>query len=106
MRRLEAYHDLVLRHLGTASQTQANSYNKYRRQVSFKVGDLVMRREDPLLNAAKNFSAKLVPPYSVPHRIKSVISRNVYELELPSNKQVSKTHVRFLKPFQENVKKL
>ena len=104
MRRIEAYHDLVLRYLSSASQIQANSYNKGRREISFKVGDLVLRREHPLSNAAKNYSAKLVPPYSGPYKIKARISRNVFDLELPNGKQVSKTHVRFLKPYESDIK--
>ena len=103
MRRISAYHDLVLRYLSSASQAQAKAYNKGRREITFKVGDLVLHRDHPLSNAAKNYSAKLVPPFSGPYKIKAKVSHNVFDLELPNGKQVTKAHVRFLKPYESKV---
>ena len=103
VRRLEAYHDLILRHLSSASHSQAKSYNKGRIDHNFKVGDLVLRKDHKLSSALKKESAKLFSPYSGPYKIKDQISRNVFDLDLPPDKsrQITKTHVRFLKPFFE-----
>ena len=61
-----------------------------------------MRKDHPLSNKAKDFAAKLAPKYSGPYVIKSKISRQVYELELPGSRQLCQAHVRFLKPFVED----
>ena len=100
VKRISAYQDLVKRFLSSASKQQAKSYNVGRKDVGFKIGDLVLRRDHPLSNAAKHFSASLAKKFSGPYKIKKVISQNVYELELPAkSKQNPKAHVRFLKPY-------
>lgn len=100
VKRIGAYQDLVKIFLSTASKKQAKSYNLGRKDVGFKVGDQVMRRDHPLSNAAKYFSASLAKKFSGPYKIKKVISPNVYELELPAkSKQNPKAHFRFLKPY-------
>lgn len=53
MRRLGAYQDLIKRFLFKALSRQAEGYNKGKREVEFKVGDLVMRRDHHLSDAGK-----------------------------------------------------
>ena len=97
--RLEAYHDLVKRFLSNASSRQAKYYNKGRRKVRYKIGQLVMKREHYLSSAVKHFSGKLASLFSGPYRISEIISPTVYELQLQCGRIIPKEHVRFLKTF-------
>ena len=104
MSRLEAYHDLIKRHLTVASLNQAKYYNRGRRDIQFKEGDLVMRKEHHLSSANKKFAGKLASPFSGPHPIEKVVSPQVYELKKESGKKMGTTHIRYLKKFHgENI---
>jgi len=97
--RLSAFHDLIKRYLYDASSRQARYYNRGRRDIRYSVGDLVMRKEHYLSKGDRNFAAKLAPVFSGPYKIVEVLSPQVYRLELPSTRKVSKAHVRFLKSY-------
>lgn len=99
MLRLGAYHDLIKRFLCKASTKQAKQYNLNRVESNFKVGDLVLRKDHPLSDAGKYFSAKLAKTFSGPYKIVRQLSKNVFELDLPTKQQSPKTHVRFLKKY-------
>lgn len=82
MRRLGAYQDLIKRFLFKSSSRQAKNYNKNSQEPDFKVGDMVMRRDDPLSDAGRYFAAKLAKKYSGPYEILKQLSKNVSELKV------------------------
>lgn len=99
LQRLPAIYDLVHTHLDCANRRQARYYNKNRRNIAFKVGDLVVRRNRVLSSAVDQFAAKLAPKFTGPCRIEKIISPVVYELKDVENNRVSKVHIADLKPF-------
>ncbi|KAF4518729.1 hypothetical protein B566_EDAN005182 [Ephemera danica] len=81
-----------------AKARQARNYNKGRREVSYLPGQLVLIREHPLSNAAKNFSAKLADRWSSPYKV--IRSFNGVDLEVENEGGVRKTvHVCNVKPY-------
>ena len=101
IKRLDALHDLVARHIDRAREKQEREYNKNKRDITFSEGDLVMRKTHPLSSAINKFSAKLAPKYEGPHKIVEVKSPTVYVLESVSgdSKRIAKTHVSEIKRF-------
>ena len=67
--------------------------------MQFNVGDLVLRKQHSLSNAARAFSAKLDVRYAGPFKILKVLSPEVYLLETSLKKQTAKTHVSELKQW-------
>ena len=66
LRRLPTIYDLVQKQLQLANDKQAKYYNKNRRDLSFVVGDPVVRRNHVLSVAAQNFADKLAPKFTGP----------------------------------------
>ena len=58
LKRLPTIYNLVQKHLQIANEKQSKHYKKYHRDVSFVIGDLVVRRNHVLSAAAQNFMAK------------------------------------------------
>ncbi|XP_076385625.1 uncharacterized protein LOC143264066 [Megachile rotundata] len=98
-RRLLLLHDLVREQLERAHKRQAKYYNARHRDIKYRVGDLVWRRNRVLSSAAENVAAKLAAAYIGPFQIKKVLSPVVYELETTGTRMVPKVHVSDLKPF-------
>ena len=69
----DAY-DHVRQSLAASHETQKCHYDKKRRQVVFKVGDLVRLRAHPRSNASVGFAAKLAPLFKGPYRVERVMS--------------------------------
>ena len=61
--------------------------------MEFNVGDLVLRKQHSLSNAARAFSTKLDVKYAGPFKILELLSPEMYLLETSSKKQTAKTHV-------------
>ncbi|KAF4527787.1 hypothetical protein B566_EDAN015225 [Ephemera danica] len=81
-----------------AKARQARNYNKGRREVPYLPGQLVLIREHPLSNTAKNFSAKLADRWSSPYKV--IRSFNGVDLEVENESGVRKTvHVCNVKPY-------
>ena len=74
MKRLPALHDLIKRHLENATTRQVRYYNRNKRDISFKLDDLVLRRNHVLSSAAQNFAAKLAAKFIGPFKIIKVYS--------------------------------
>ena len=73
LKRLPTIYDLVQKQLQLANDKQAK-YNKNHRDLSFVVGDLVVRRNHVLSAAAHNSAAKLAPKFTGPCLVKKVLS--------------------------------
>ena len=81
---------------------QANQYNKGRRNLQFKVGDLVLKRTHPLSDAARGFTASLAKRWDGPYRVSRKLSNLSYELvHCESGEVCGSIHVADLKAFYE-----
>lgn len=84
--------------LSRAFTTQSRYYNLRRRHWRCRVGDRVMKRENPLSSAAKGFSSILAPKYSGPYTVVKIISPIVNNLKSESGKISQRIHIKDLKP--------
>ncbi|KAJ8967981.1 hypothetical protein NQ314_002547 [Rhamnusium bicolor] len=96
---LQQTYGVVEKRLKEAYKNSANRYNLRRRPVTFNVGDIVMKKNHVLSDAANYFSAKLAPKF-VKCKVRSKMSTNVYRLEtLDGKKVIGDYHVCDLKPY-------
>lgn len=79
-----------------AHRVNSSRYNLRRRDVKFRVGDRVWRKNFVLSNAAQDFSSKLAPKY-VPCIIRKVLSPLVYNLEDINGNDLGNFHVSHIK---------
>ena len=80
-------------------QRQATYYNAHRREVEYKVGDLVMKRNRILSSAAQGISAMLAPKYAGPLKVTEVTGSNTVKIIDVHGKSEEVLHVSHLKPF-------
>ncbi|XP_054010792.1 uncharacterized protein LOC128893675 [Hylaeus anthracinus] len=99
MRRLPLLHDIVTESPERAHTRQARYYDSHRRDIRYRVGDLVWRRNRVLSSAADNVAAKLAAAFIGPFRVIKVLSPVVYEVETKGTRMIPKVHVSDLKPF-------
>lgn len=89
----------VRKKLHAAYERNARQYNLRKRDVSFKEGDLVWRRNKILSDAANKFSAKLAPRFIL-SKIRKKVSNLVYDLvNEPEGTRAGKWHIKDLKPY-------
>jgi hypothetical protein len=103
MKELQVIREWVAENLDKANQKQAYQYNLRRRSRTFRVGDLVLKRQHLLSSAAQHIAAKLAPKFQGPLKIKRVISPTVYELAQLDDSPVGKAHIEDLKPYNTGV---
>jgi hypothetical protein len=73
-------------------------YNRNRLPQPFKVGDIVYYKNHPLSNAGRHLTAKLMPRYKGPFKIKCFLTPVTVRLVMPnSNRFVTRAHVSQLK---------
>ena len=99
MRRLPAIYDMVQTNLKIANERQAKYFNRNRRNIIFKVGDLVLRRNRVLSLAADHFAAKLAPKFVGPCIVEQVLSPVIYMLRDVNGDKTTKVHVEDLKTY-------
>uniref|UniRef100_A0ABD2WBS4 RNA-directed DNA polymerase n=1 Tax=Trichogramma kaykai TaxID=54128 RepID=A0ABD2WBS4_9HYME len=97
-KRLPYLHDLVKRYLIRANEEQRKYFNKNRREVTFNLNELVMRKNHVLSNKGKVINAKLMPRYVGPCETVQVYSPLVYDVKDRSGK-ITKVHVNDLKKY-------
>lgn len=73
--------------MAQAHEVQRHQYNARRREESFELGDLVLKKEHTLSDASKGIAAGLAPKRSGPFRIVGRLGNNVYELETLQGKK-------------------
>lgn len=88
----------VKQRLHAAHERNAKTYNLRNRDISFRVGDHVWRRNRVLSSAVDKFSAKLVPKY-VHSIVRKKLSNLVYELTDEDGTKVGRWHIKDLKPL-------
>ncbi|KAH8278136.1 hypothetical protein KR026_004352, partial [Drosophila bipectinata] len=72
-------------------------YNTRTREVSFKVGQEIFRRNFQQSNFAKGFSSKLAPNY-LKARVRRKLGKVYYELEDLQGRLIGNFHAKDLKP--------
>lgn len=87
-----------------AKKEQQKQYNLRHRPVVFSKGDLVWLQNFQKSNAADYLTAKLLPKYNGPYRIKDVLSRSQYELEDLNGKEHGRWNVTHLKPLNADTR--
>lgn len=93
LQELIAIYDLVSDTLASAYNQSAARYNTRHRLASYKIGDIVWRRNFAQSKAGNYFSAKLAPRF-VQNRIRERISSTVYLLEDLKGKIIGKFHIK------------
>jgi len=99
IKKLQSLREWVIENLDKAYQRQSSRYNLRRRNRTFRVGDLVLRRQHVLSSAAQNVAAKLAHKFQGPFRVGRVISPVIYELTRLDGSAAGKVHVQDLKPY-------
>ncbi|CAB0040663.1 unnamed protein product [Trichogramma brassicae] len=100
VRRLDALRDLVAKHIDKAFARQKRAYDKGRKVVVFKEGDLVLRRTHPLSDGLKGRSSKMAPKFDGPFRIAKVLGPDTYSLDLKGGRSVPKVHSEHLQLYK------
>lgn len=96
--KLSSVFDNVRTKLHSAYKKNAKSYNLRKRDITFKVGDKVWKRNKVLSDASAKFSAKLAPKYTL-CKVRKKVSRLVYDLVNMENSSVGEWHIKDLKPY-------
>ena len=94
---LTSYYPKIRENLKLAHQRAAQRYNLRRREVVYKPGDRVWKKNFVQSNAAEYFSSKLAPKY-IPCVITRRVGGLVYELEDVEGNKLGRWHVQDFKP--------
>lgn len=94
--RMNILHSHIKNALGEAHTRYENAYNLRSKNVKFKVGDVVFRRNFVLSDASKKFCAKLSPKF-LKMRVIKLVGNNLYELKDMAGKRVGTYHAKDLK---------
>uniref|UniRef100_A0ABD2XIF1 Integrase catalytic domain-containing protein n=1 Tax=Trichogramma kaykai TaxID=54128 RepID=A0ABD2XIF1_9HYME len=100
VRHLDALRDLVAKHIDKAFARQTRAYDKGRKVVSFKEGDLVLRKTHPLSDRLKGRLSKLAPKFDGPFRIAKILGPDTYSLDLKGGRSVPKVHSEYLQLYK------
>lgn len=99
MLRLRLLQDSVQKHLGTAYIGQAHYYNEGRKNIQFKIGDRVIKKDRKLSQATQNYMTKLGLRFVGPFTITRVTSPVMYRLTADDEKIIDKCHINEFKPY-------
>lgn len=95
------YEDVKAR-IDKAYEASAQRYNLRRREVTYRVGQTVYKKNYVQSKASENFSAKLAPKYIGPFTVAKRLSPLVFELVNQQGKSIGYWHVNDLKPKPED----
>ena len=87
----------IKRRLQVSHQRASNRYNLRRRDVVFRPGDKVWKKNKVLSSAVEHFSAKLAPKY-IPCKVTRRVGGLVYQLEDLDGNDLGRWHVEDIKP--------
>lgn len=97
----------VQRNVERAQSKQRKYYNLRRRQVHFRIGDLVWVRTHPLSRADEGFMAKLAAKWKGPAKVVKCLGPVNYMVSFMEHPENADTfHVQNLKPYFGNVGKV
>ncbi|XP_011168880.1 uncharacterized protein LOC105202185 [Solenopsis invicta] len=80
MGKMGALREWVAENLEAAQERQSKYYNRHRREVTFNVGEQILKRYHVLSAGAQHFLAKLAKKFHGPFIIRRILSPVVYEL--------------------------
>jgi hypothetical protein len=100
VKKLAILYDKAVSNISNAQQSQQKYYNQRHKDVSFSVGQLVLRRNHDLSDKLKGKCKKFNLKWSGPFSIKKVLSPVLYELSLrDSDESVGTCNVKNLKLY-------
>ncbi|XP_051162146.1 uncharacterized protein K02A2.6-like [Leptopilina boulardi] len=99
VKRLDALRDMVKKFIDRERDRQSGYYNRNRKDVPFKVGDLVLRKTHKLSSGNRNFATKLAPKYEGRFEIVEQLSPTVFVLLTSDSRRIPKVHVTDLKKY-------
>ena len=97
LQRLPALCSVVKENLKKANARQAKYFNNNRTQKKYEIGDEVVRKNHVLSSAARNFAAKLSPPFKGPCNGIEKVLPVVYELRDKGNRKKVNVHLQDIK---------
>ncbi|KAI5742525.1 hypothetical protein M8J77_005027 [Diaphorina citri] len=97
--RLEELYELVRRNQEKASLSQKKYYDRNHTQVTYSIGDRVLRTNFKLSSAPQHYSARLDTKWIGPFVIKCQVSPVIYELETDQGDPAGRWHVKHLRPY-------
>lgn len=86
-----------------AKVQQASQYNLRHRKVTFKVNDLVLKKNFPQSSAVDQTTAKLFPKFLGPYKISKVLSDTQYQLSDLKGKDSGVWPILHLKPYLASI---
>ena len=105
MSRLSYLRDLITRYQDQAFLRQSKYYNRGKRDITFKVGDLVKKPTHFYSRRDQHVSSKLVKPFEGPFVVVKVCSPTVYELASQEGSLKGRFHIsklfRYIDPDAE-----
>ncbi|XP_011169527.1 uncharacterized protein LOC105202642 [Solenopsis invicta] len=101
MGKMGALREWIAENLEAAQERQSKYYNRHRREVTFNVGEQVLKRYHVLSVGAQHFLAKLAKKFHGLFIIRRILSPAVYELADLTSGIVGKVHVKDLKQYHE-----
>lgn len=90
--------DLVVHHLEIASDHQTKYYNHRRRDIRFKLGNIVSRKTHVLSSAPDFITKKLAPKYDGPFKVIEVFSSILYVIKGTTG-NIENVHVKDLEYY-------
>ena len=91
--------DVVSSCIKKAQDRQARYYNARHKEVTFEIGDIVLRRYYVLSSAAKKVTAKSALKSNGPYVVTAKIGKNVYEIKDRLGETCGPVHVKDLKRY-------
>ena len=88
-------------HAADEHRRQAAYYNERRREISYEVKDLVMKRIRVLSSAAQGIPAKLVPKYAGSLKITEITGSNTVRIVDKKDASEEILHVSHVKPYND-----
>lgn len=95
--KLPKLYEEVEKRLKHAHESNKGRYDLRRRDIRFKMGQRVWKRNFVLSNASNNYSAKFAPRF-IPSIVNKIISPVVYNLIDLDGKNLGNFHVSHIKP--------
>lgn len=96
--RMNNIHAKTKENIAQAHDRSSKTYNTRSRDIQYRVGQEIFRKNFQQSNFKKGINAKLLPPY-VKCRIRKRVGSSCYELETLNGKYIGLYHAKDLKPF-------
>ncbi|CAB0036822.1 unnamed protein product [Trichogramma brassicae] len=99
MNRMKEIHELAATNSRNAQERQARYYDARHRDVVYKVGDQVWRKNRVLSSSVGGIASKMAPPFTGPYIVSQVLDPNVYEISDEQGNVVCESPTSDLRPI-------